>query len=61
VGIHHDEALLHLPEHLHQPDGLDAARGKYTFCCFADMLLSSHQYDEEFDAAVTETLKAPGS
>jgi glutamate mutase epsilon subunit len=34
-----------------------AARGKYVFCCFADMLLSSQQYDEEFETAFTAAVK----
>jgi len=34
-----------------------AARGKYKFCCFADMTLYSDDFDEEFEAAFTEALK----
>jgi site-specific DNA recombinase len=34
-----------------------AARGKYKFCCFADMTLSSDAFDEEFEATFTQALK----
>jgi site-specific DNA recombinase len=34
-----------------------AARGKYAFCCFADMILTSCEYDEEFEAAFSQGLE----
>jgi hypothetical protein len=34
-----------------------AARGKYKFVCFADVALTSDDYNEEFEAAFTKGLK----